>query len=177
MGSHMSVYEIIMKRRSIRRYKRGSLTKEQIVKLLEAARWAPSAANRQPWHFIVVVDDELKEKLVHACRGQRFVGEAACVIVGLADMERSPKWAIVDTTIALEHIVLVAEEMGLGTCWIGAFEEDKVKNPLGIPDRFKVVALLTVGFPDESPPPRPRRDLTDIASLNTFGSSVAELLT
>jgi len=141
-----------------------------LKKILEAARWAPSAGNRQPWHFIVVLDENLKKELVPACRHQSFVGEAACIIVGLADMQLSPKWAVVDTTIALEHIVLEAAELGYGTCWIGAFDESKVKELLKIPDKYKVVALITVGKPAESPGPRPRKSLAEITSLNTYGT-------
>jgi len=144
--------------------------RENLEKILESAKWAPSAGNRQPWHFVVVLDEQIKEKLVPACRNQGFIRDAACVVVGLADLERSPKWAIVDTTIALEHIVLEATELGYGTCWIGAFDEAEVKKILNIPDKYKVVALIPIGVPAESPPPRPRKPLKEIVSLNTFGN-------
>jgi len=166
----LGVYETILSRRSIRAYKREPIKREDLEKILEAARWAPSAGNRQPWHFVVVIDDELKEKLVPACRNQQFIADAGAIIVGLADVEASPKWAVVDTTIALEHIVLEATELGYGTCWIGAFDEAEVKKILNIPDKYRVVALIPVGVPAESPPPRPRKQLRDIASLNLFGN-------
>ncbi len=165
-----SVFDVIVNRRSIRSYLDKPLTDDQIKKLLEAARWAPSARNLQPWHFVVVVDREIKRKMVDACMGQKFVGEASCLIVGLADIEKSPKWAMVDTTIALEHIVLTAHEMGLGTCWIGAFNENEVKKLLKIPDKFKVLAVITVGYPAEQPKPKSRKPLTDIYSLNYYGN-------
>ncbi|MEM1525738.1 MAG: nitroreductase family protein [Ignisphaera sp.] len=166
----MGVYEVILSRRSIRAYKREPIMRENLEKILESAKWAPSAGNRQPWHFVVVLDEQIKEKLVPACRNQGFIRDAACVVVGLADLERSPKWAIVDTTIALEHIVLEATELGYGTCWIGAFDEAEVKKILNIPDKYKVVALIPIGVPAESPPPRPRKPLKEIVSLNTFGN-------
>ncbi|RLG85405.1 MAG: nitroreductase [Thermoprotei archaeon] len=166
----MGVYEVILSRRSIRAYKPEPISDEDLKKILEAARWAPSARNLQPWHFVVVKDPTLKEKLVPACRGQSFVRDAACVIVGLADTELSPKWAVVDTTIALEHIVLVATELGYGTCWIGAFDEAEVKKLLNIPDKYKVVALITVGRPAESPGPKPRKQLSEMVSVDTFGN-------
>jgi len=166
----MGVYDVILSRRSIRSYAPGTISQEDLKKILEAARWAPSAGNRQPWHFVVVLDDKLKNELVPACRHQSFIRDAACVIVGLADMELSPKWAIVDTTIALEHIVLEAAELGYGSCWIGAFDESKVKALLNIPDKYKVVALITIGKPAESPGPRPRKTLNEIVSLNTYGN-------
>ncbi|MEM1682996.1 MAG: nitroreductase family protein [Ignisphaera sp.] len=166
----MDVYEAILSRRSIRVYKHESIRREDLEKILEAARWAPSAGNRQPWHFIVVVDEQIKEKLVPVCRNQSFIKDASCVVVGLADVEKSPKWAIVDTTIALEHIVLEATELGYGTCWIGAFDEAEVKKILNIPDRYRVVALITIGIASESPSPRPRKPLKEIVSLNIFGN-------
>ena len=112
----MSTYETILNRRSIRAYRKGELTKEQLFKILNAARWAPSARNLQPWHFVVVLDEDLKRKMVPICRNEKFIGEAACLIVGLADLEASPKWSVVDVTIALEQIGLVAHELRLGTC-------------------------------------------------------------
>ncbi|RLE56548.1 MAG: nitroreductase [Candidatus Methanomethylicota archaeon] len=167
----MSVYESILRRRSIRTYLDKPLEYEKLKILLNAARWAPSARNLQPWHLIIVLDGKLKERLVNACRRQRFVGEASAIIVGLADMELSPKWAVVDTTIALEHVVLAACDLGLGTCWIGAFDEEAVKSLLNIPRRFKVVALLTVGYPAEKPSARSRRPISQIYSINCYGSS------
>ncbi len=165
-----SVYEVILNRRSIRSYLKRELTNEQLFKILNAARWAPSARNLQPWHFILILDDKLKEKMVPICFNQKFIGEASCIVVGLADLEKSPKWAIVDTTIALEHMVLVAHELGLGTCWIGAFDENKVKKLLKIPDKYKVVALLTIGYPAEQPLRKPRVNIEEIYSINQYGN-------
>lgn len=164
----MSVYETILKRRSIRAFKEAKLDSETIFKMLNAARWAPSAGNRQPWHFIIVISDELKEKLVPICRNQLFIADAACIIVGLANIEKSPKWALVDTTISLEHIVLEACELGLGSCWIGAFNEDGVKKLLKIPKQYKVVALMPIGYPAESPPSRFRKEIHEMYSIDTF---------
>ncbi|MEM2025400.1 MAG: nitroreductase family protein [Desulfurococcaceae archaeon] len=170
MEIELGIYETILSRRSIRAYKREDIVKEDLIKILEANRWAPSAGNRQPRHFILVRDDKLKEKLVLACRNQAFVKDAACIIVGLADVESSPKWAVIDTAIALDHIVLEATELGYGTCWIGAFDELEVKKLLNVPDRYKVVALITIGKPNESPAPRPRKQLSDLVSVNVYGN-------
>ena len=172
MNIQSRVFEVILNRRSIRKYKRGELSREVIKILLEAARWVPSAKNLQPWHFIVITDRKIIESLVPICNNQEFIKDAAVVIVGLADIEKSPKWAIVDTTIALEHIVLVAHDLGFGTCWIGAFNEDELKKFLKIPDKYKVVALITIGYPDEQPPPRPRKAIDEIASENFFGQKM-----
>jgi nitroreductase len=162
----MSVFDIIKDRRSIRAYKDERISKDKLEKLLEVARLAPSAANRQNWKFIVVEDEEIKKQLVTACNNQVFVGSASHVIVGIGDPAQ--KWHQVDLSIALEHIVLEAVELGLGTCWIGAFNEDEVKKLLKIPQDKKVVALLTVGIPAESPAARSRKSLEKIVAYNEY---------
>ncbi|MDW5550380.1 nitroreductase family protein [Methanosarcina sp.] len=162
----MGTFDTIKNRRSIRTYKSERIPQEKLEKLLEAARLAPSAANRQNWKFIVVENEQVKKQLVTACNNQAFVGTASHIIAGIGDL--SQKWHQVDLAIALEHIVLEAVELGLGTCWIGAFNEDEVKRLLRIPQDKKVVALLTVGIPDESPTARPRKTLEEIVSYNEY---------
>jgi nitroreductase len=162
----MSVFETIRDRRSIRTYKGERIPKDKLDKLLETARLAPSAANRQVWKFIVVEDEQIKNQLVTACNNQAFVGTASQVIAGIGDPAQ--KWHQVDLAIALEHIVLEAVELELGTCWIGAFNEDEVKKILKIPQDKKVVALLTVGVPAESPAARPRKALEEIVAYNEY---------
>jgi nitroreductase len=162
----MSVFDIIKDRRSIRAYKDERISKDKLEKLLEVSRLAPSAANRQNWKFIVVEDEEIKKQLVTACNNQVFVGTASHVIAGIGDPTQ--KWHQVDLSIALEHIVLEAVELGLGTCWIGAFNEDEVKKLLKIPQDKKVVALLTVGIPAESPAARSRKSLEKIVAYNEY---------
>lgn len=162
----MDVFDTIKDRRSIRAYKGESIPQDKLEKLLEAARLAPSAANRQNWKFIVVGDEQIKKQLVAASNNQAFVGTASHIIAGIGDPAQ--KWHQVDLAIALEHIVLEAVELGLGTCWIGAFDEAAVKNLLKIPQDRKVVALLTVGVPAESPGARPRKALEEIVSYNEY---------
>ncbi len=162
----MEVFEAISSRRSIRSYKSEPVPEEKIEKLLEAARLAPSAANRQNWKFVIVGDGEIKKKLVKACNNQAFVLTGSHVIAGVVDPTQ--KWHQVDISIAFEHIVLEAVELGLGTCWIGAFNEDDVKRLLKIPHEKKVVALLTVGYPLESPAPRPRKEIEEIVAYNEY---------
>jgi nitroreductase len=162
----MSVLDTIKDRRSIRAYKDERIPKEKLDKLLEAARLAPSAANRQIWKFVVVENAKIKNQLVTACNSQAFVGTASHVIAGIGDPAQ--KWHQVDLAIALEHIVLEAVELGLGTCWIGAFNEDQVKKILRIPQDKKVVALLTVGIPAELPAARPRKTLDEIVAYDEY---------
>jgi len=164
----MCAYEVILKRRSIRKYVPEPIERDALIKILEAARWAPSAGNRQPWYFIVVKDPELKKEVAKAAANQMFMADADVIIVGVSNPKASPRWHDKDTMIALEHIALVATELGLGTCWIGAFNEEKVKKILEIPDDLRVVALMPVGVPAETPGPRPRKSLEEIVFLDKF---------
>ena len=162
----MDVFDTIKDRRSIRAYKGERIPKDKLDKLLEAARLAPSAANRQNWKFVVIENEQIKNQLVTACNNQAFVGTSSLVIAGIGDSAQ--KWHQVDLAIALEHIVLEAVELELGTCWIGAFNEDEVKKILKIPQDKKVVALLTVGVPAESPTARPRKAMEEIVAYNEY---------
>ncbi len=166
----MNFEDVVKKRRSIRRYKDTSVPKESIQKVLEAARIAPSAGHRQPWHFVVVRDKGTREKLAGR---SKWAAEAPVMIVGLADTEASPSWCDNDVGIAFEHIVLAATDLGLGTCWMGQTRRDaEVKALLGIPDRFKVIALTPLGEPDEVPGPKERKSIEEIVSWERFGEKL-----
>jgi nitroreductase len=159
--------EVIEKRRSIRKYKETPVAREKIKEILEAARIAPSAGHRQPWHFIVVEDKEKIKKLAKS----DWAADAPVMIVGLADKEASPGWCENDLGIAFEHIVLAATDLGLGTCWMGqSNREDMVRELLDIPDHFKVVAVTPVGEVNEKPSPKERKSLDEIASWEKYGS-------
>jgi nitroreductase len=166
----MEVFNVILNRRSIRKYRKEPIPDSVLEKILEAGRLAPSAANRQPWYFIVVKDEKIKEMLVDACRGQKFVGESGAVIAVLGDQNIS-RWYRQDPFIAASFMTLEAYEEGLGVCWIGAFEEEKVKHVLKIPENLSVVILLTVGYPDEEPSPRPRKPREQIFFLDEYGKT------
>jgi nitroreductase len=165
-GGKLEVFEAVKARRSIRKYRDESIPQAKVERLLETARLAPSGSNLQNWKFIVVEDKNIRKRLVEACNNQSFVGEASLVIAGVVDP--SKKWHQVDLAIAFEHMVLEALDLGLGTCWIGAFQEDRVKDILRVPKDKKVVALLTVGVPSEAPPPRPRKPLGEIVCYNEY---------
>ena len=150
----MTVEEAIRKRYSVRNYSDKPVENEKIAALLEAARLAPSAGNRQEWRFVVVTDKGKRGQLVEASAGQKFVGEAPVVLVCCAEtdfhkMRSGYECYLFDVAIAIDHITLRATELGLGTCWIGAFYEDQVKKILNIPENIRVVELLTVGYPAE----------------------------
>jgi nitroreductase len=148
----MKVFEAIRTRKSVRSFLDKPVEDEKLLAVLEAGRIAPSAGNRQEWRFIVVRDNKLRARLGEAANGQSFVGEAPVVIVACAESDGhvmscgQPSYPI-DVAIALDHISLAAVELGLGTCWIGAFNEKKVKEILGVPDEIRVVELMPLGYP------------------------------
>jgi nitroreductase len=141
----MEVFEAIRKRHSVRSYLPDEVSSEKMEKILEAARLAPSAGNIQPWHFIVVSSQQKRKKLSKG-RYAKFLAESPIVLVGCGDKKASPNWHTVDTAIAMQNIVLTATSEGLATCWIGSFNENQVKELLSIPERFRVIALLAVGY-------------------------------
>ncbi len=157
----MDVFEAIAKRRSIRKYVPLPVPEDKLQKVLQAGQAAPSASNRQEYKFIVVTDQETKDKLVRAASDQGFVGEAGAVIVACAT-DPSRRWHAVDIAIAIDHMTLAATAEGLGTCWIGAFEESAVKSILGIPEGVRAVMLLALGVPAEEGRPRRRKSLDDL---------------
>ena len=169
----MNVSEAIKLRRSVRSYQEKEVEKEKLNKVLEAARLAPSASNRQEWKFIVVKDKETKEKLAIAASDQTFIAEAPIILVACATESQSimlcgqPRYTV-DVSIAMSFIILQARELGLGTCWIGAFEEPSVKEILGIPNHIRVVAITPLGYPAQDPPAKPRKKLEQIVCFNKY---------
>jgi len=148
----MDVYEAIRVRQSVREFERKDIPEETLMRLLGAARLAPSANNRQEWRFVVVRNPEIRRKLAVAARNQSFVGEAPVVLACCAETDEH-KMACgqlcypIDVAIAMDHFTLCAAAEGLGTCWIGAFDEAQVKDILGIPPGIRVVELMPVGYP------------------------------
>lgn len=161
----MSLLDVIFRRRSVRRYKSEPVPDEASKNILEAGRLAPSSDNAQPWHFVVVTDPEIKLELSKGI-WRSFIKDSAFTIVGCG--EKRDKWSTVDVAIALENMVLAAEAQGVGSCWIGAFEEDEVKELLGIPDDLRVVALVSFGYPAEKPRTHGKKSLKEIVHYNKF---------
>jgi nitroreductase len=172
----MDVFEAIQKRKSIRAYETTPVPEETVKKILEAARLAPSAINFQPWHFIVVTGSERRKDLSKGVFA-KFLAEAPVVIVACGDRKASPKWCSIDVAIAVENMVLAATAEGLGTCWVGSFDQNQVKALLKIPENLKVVALLAVGYASEKEEMtrnstglvRKRKTLDEIASFEEYG--------
>jgi nitroreductase len=163
----MDVQTCIKTRRSIRKYKEVPVPEEKLAMVLEAGRIAPSAGNRQPWKFVIVTDPEIRRKLVPVARNQEFIGQAGAVIVACAP-DPSMKWHMVDVAIALDHMSLAAHELGLGTCWVGAFDAEKVAQVVGIPEDVKVVLLMPLGVPDVEGSPRPRKSTEEVFVFNRW---------
>jgi nitroreductase len=169
----MDVFKAINERKSIRKYKNDEIEDEKLEKILESARIAPSAANRQEWKFLIVKNQETRDKLVEAAHGQQFVAQAPITIVACStESERVMPCGqhayTVDLSIAVSFMILEATELGLGTCWLGAFDERKVKKILSIPEDIRVPAMFTLGYADEKPTPRPRKALNDIVCYEKY---------
>jgi nitroreductase len=166
----MDFIEVIKKRRSIRKYKPNLVSKEKLDFVLEAARLAPSWANRQCWKYVIVTDESLKKKLSGS--EFRWWTQAPVVIIGCADPDRSGNkhnqpYYMLDMGISMEHLMLAAADVGLGTCWIGGqFDEDIIKKVIGLPDEIRVVALTPLGYPDEEPPIKMRKTKEEIMNFN-----------
>jgi len=163
----MDVAEAIEQRYSVRKYEDRPVEESKLMAVLDAGRLAPSGSNRQPWKFVVVRDAATRAKLAEACNGQTFVGTAPVVIVACGTMpDRMMGCDVpgdpVDVAIAIDHMTLRAAELGLGTCWIGAFDQDAVRGVLGIPAPAKVIEVLPLGYPADAPRPKSRKGLDEI---------------
>jgi nitroreductase len=158
----MDIYEAITARKSVRAFKRDNVPDVVLSRVLAGARLAPSANNRQEWRFVVVRDEPMRQRLSQAAYGQGFIGSAPVVLVCCADTDEHRMTCgqlaySIDVAIAVDHITLCAVAEGLGTCWIGAFSEDRVKELLEIPPSIRVVALLPLGYPQDPTPVRKLR--------------------
>jgi len=171
----MEVYDAMKARTSVRAYADTPVSDDSLERILESARISPSAMNYQPWHFVVVKDLE-KRKAMSKARYAGFLKESPVVVVGCGDKKRSPEWHVVDVTIAMQNMVMTATAEGLGTCWIGSFDEELVRSVLKIPDHMEVVALLAVGHPRKKmnllatiARPKSRKRMSDIVSYEEYG--------
>jgi nitroreductase len=194
----MKILEPIVTRRSIRKYKNTPVEDDKIDVLLASARLAPSGNNSQPWNFIVIRSEETRKQVAEVCYNQQWMAQAPVFIVCVADMsvrlkelqekdpritdtshlnvqEESPqqelKMIIRDTTIAIDHLILQAESMGFGTCWIAWLDQESFRPVLNIPTDKYVVAVITVGYADEAPKPRPRKPLEEMVHYESWGKT------
>ena len=173
-------FEVLQKRRSIRRYKSYDIPDSDLDKILQAARLAPSTNNSQMWRFIVVRDPKTINLLGQPSQ-QRFIANANAIIVVLGERQGSccpgnqARWHLQDPMIAAEHLVLAATALGYGSCWIATYESrptefiHQVKTELEIPETADIVVLVALGVPDEQPSARPRKPLEELAFKEKYG--------
>jgi nitroreductase len=175
MKKFNSLMDIIEARKSIRSYKIQDIEEDKLNYILDAFRKAPSAKNLQPWKLIIVKSKKIIKDLAAACNNQTFLEEAPILIAACAKEDEA--YGVmggymnsypVDIALALEHLILAAAEQGLGTCWIGAFKEQSVKDILGIPKEVRVVALTPVGYPAREASDRGRKPLSEIISYDKY---------
>lgn len=166
----MDFFEVLQKRYSVRAYKPDPIGDATLTKILEAVNSAPSAGNLQAYEVILVRDPERKRQLARASWDQWFIAEAPVVLVFVANPERNRRYGkrgtelycVQDATIACSYAQLAATALGLGSCWIGAFDDDKVREVVGIPQNMRPVAILPIGVPADMPEPKERRPLGDL---------------
>jgi len=185
MVESFSIRTLIQNRRSIRKYLDKPVEREKILACIDAARLAPSAENVQPWRFLIIDDPVLKERFGNKVfsgiyRPCRFAAKAPVIIVIMARLDiianrigkqiQNIHFYLIDIGIAGEHIVLQAEELGLGTCWVGWFNSRKARKILKIPRKYKIVALMTMGYYEKKPSrEKKRKTIEEIAWFNKIG--------
>ena len=177
----MMLKDLINKRQSVRKYKTEAVPDEAIAACIEAARFARSACNAQPWKFIVVQDETLKRHVGEAAASfgmNGFCLHAPCIVAvvlekpnitsAIGSVLKDKEYTLIDIGIAAEHFCLQAVELGLGTCMIGWFNEKKVRQLLGIPKNKRISLLITIGYPDDTPREKVRKTTDQICSRNRY---------
>jgi nitroreductase len=165
----MNCIDQILSRRSIRKFKDEAVSEEVLNNILEAGRLAPSATNNQPWYFVVVKDEKGKD----ACDYQsfnRWIMNAAFIIVGFYRSSEViiEKLSLMDVTIALQNMVIAGWVQGVASCWMGAFDEIKIRNTLDLPSDTKLVGAVAFGIADQIPKPLPKKELNQIVHFDKW---------
>jgi nitroreductase len=177
----MDLFQVISERRSIRKYQETPVEAEKLRQVLEAARLAPSWKNMQCWRFLVIGAAAKKARLAAAFPadnpGCKALIQAPLVILVCADpaesgVENGIDYFVADTAIAFTHLCLAAQALGLGTCWMGWYDEEKLKAAAEVPPHYRVVGVTPLGYPDQEPKARPRKALNEIAYLEEWGVSI-----
>lgn len=173
----MDVFAAIKGRRSVREFKPDPVDEKDLEKILNAGRLSPSAGNCQPWDFVVVRDDAVKQKLVRAALGQSFLAEAPVVVVVCANIHRTAErygkrgaelYCIQDTAAATQNILLAAHALGYGACWAGAFDEEAAAKAVKAPRDVRPLGIIPIGRPAEKPEATSRLPLSKIVHENEY---------
>jgi nitroreductase len=177
MENTFDLLELIKTRRSIRKYKGKEVSKELIMKVLEAGRLAPSASNNQPWRFVVVSDIDLIKKIGASSTVigviNRFVETAPVIVVIFSQAHH--RWVDLDCGICAQNIMLEAHSLGLGTCFIGAFRRNNIKNILGIPEKARIIGLITLGYTGEEEQPTSRYEIDKIVFFDRVSNPKSQV--
>ncbi|MCD4820442.1 MAG: nitroreductase family protein [Candidatus Cloacimonetes bacterium] len=167
------ILKAIEDRFSVRKFKNIPIEEDKLNAILKAAQLSPSAKNVQPWKFVVIKDKQMRDQLPAICKGQKFVSQAPVTIAVCCNnlgyiMTCGQKTASVDGAIVGAHITLQAVELGLGSCWIGAFYQDKMAKLINLPDEFEVIALFPIGYPDIEKGKRNLKSISEIVVYDRF---------
>jgi nitroreductase len=180
----METLEAIEKRRSCRKYSTEEVDKEMVGMILNAGRLAPSAGNLQDRSFILVKNKTTRLSIAEVCGGQMWMQFAPVHIVVISENKKLSKfygekgtnlYAIQDCALAIENMCLTATDLGLGSCIIGAFDDNKLKNILGIPDQATIQAVITIGHCSETPKITPKYDLEKVTWIEKYGSRIENI--
>jgi len=170
MSKRRECKDLLLSRRSIRRYRDESVPREVILEVLDIARHAPSARNSQPWEYIIIDDEDLLQKLSKIHAGALPLSRAKAAVVILCNPERSPTSYLMDCANTTIYLMLAAHSLGLGTVWVQSLRnQDVIRELLGVPDHLVPSAIIAMGWPAEDPPARPRKRLEDLVHVNKYG--------
>jgi len=159
----MSCVDKLLTRRSIRKFKDTPIPDEVMQKILEAGRQSPSAINVQPWHFIVVTDQKLKDKLGNGLLN-RMIRNSAFTLIGCYAPGNlfTKRYPPTDTAIAMQSMVLAAHLQGVGSCWLGDYNENNIRKLFNVPNKIQILAVIAFGYPDEEPKPKKKKKMEEI---------------
>lgn len=179
----MDALECIATRRSIRRFLDIPVEFEKIGNVLDAGRYAPSAGNLQDWKFILITDEKMRKDVASACVEQFWVGTAPIIIIVCTEPDKTKrfyghsgeKFSIQNGASVIQNMLLAAHAEGLGSCWIGAFEDEAIKRLLTVPDNVIIQAIIPLGYADEQPPMPLRFTMEDVVFVGSWGNKIKDL--
>jgi len=172
--TYESCLDLLISRRSVRKYRPEPVPRDLIIKVLDVARWAPSAKNLQPWEFIVIDDRDVLKKLSEISPSTRPIGNASVAIAVIVDPSKEPLTHQIDGACVTMYILLAAHALGLGAVWVNALRyKDEVRGILGVPTDKLPLSIVAIGWPAESPTPKPRKSLNEVTYVNYYGNRLS----
>jgi Nitroreductase len=169
----MEFANLVNERVSVRKYKKDPVEKEKVDALLKVLATAPSSANRQEWKYVVVSDEEILKKLTVAAESRPPISEAPLVFCIISTENKNVNdgglnKGTIDGAIASTYLHLAACDIGLGSCWVGSFNQKLAAEAISLPEGYCIISLFAIGYPDETPNQRPRKDISDLVVYNHF---------